>query len=73
MIRILVGLAVLLSSNVFVHAEAECSRSMLQAAAASYIAAQEAGDLSKMSLAENVKYFEDMIDYAGFGTPGEEG
>jgi hypothetical protein len=33
---------------------------MLQEAAASYIAAQEAGDLSKMSLAAEVKYIEDM-------------
>jgi len=60
MVRILVSLAVLLSSTVFVHAEAECTRAMLQAATASYIAAQEAGDLSKMSLADEVKYFEDM-------------
>ncbi len=34
---------------------------MLQAAAASYIAAQTAGDISKMSLAEKVKYQENMI------------
>ena len=33
---------------------------MLKSAAASYIAAQEAGDLSKMSLADEVKYIEDM-------------
>lgn len=62
MIRILVSMAVLLSSTAFLHAEAECTRSRLQAAAASYIAAQEAGDLSKMSLADEVKYIEDMSE-----------
>ena len=51
MIRVILSMLVLLSSTAFLHAEAECTRSMLQAAAASYIAAQEAGDLSKMSLA----------------------
>jgi hypothetical protein len=60
MIRIFVSLVVLLSSTVFLHAEAECNRAMLQAAAAGYIAAQEAGDLSKMSLADEVKFMEDM-------------
>lgn len=62
MIRILVSIAVLLSSTAFLHAGAECTRSTLQAAAASYIAAQEAGDLSKMSLADEVKYIEDMSE-----------
>lgn len=62
MIRILVSIAVLLSSTAFLHAQAECTRSMLQAAAASYIAAQEAGDLSKMSLADEVKFIEDMSE-----------
>jgi len=62
MIRTLVSLAFLLSSTVFLHAEVECTRSMLKAAAASYIAAQEAGDLSKMSLADEVKYIEDMSE-----------
>jgi hypothetical protein len=55
-------MAVLLSSTAFLHAEAECTRSVLKAAATSYIAAQEAGDLSKMSLAAEVKYIEDMIE-----------
>jgi len=62
MIRILVSMAVLLSSTAFLHAEAECSRSTLKAAVASYIAAQKAGDLSKMSLAAEVKYIEDMSE-----------
>lgn len=38
----------------------ECDREMLKAATASYIAAQEAGDLSKMDLADSVKYNENM-------------
>jgi hypothetical protein len=38
----------------------ECDRNMLKAATASYILAQEAGDLSKMALAENVKFMENM-------------
>jgi len=62
MIRILVSMAVLLSSTALLHAEAECTRSTLQAAVASYIAAQEAGDLSKMSLAAEVTYIEDMSE-----------
>ncbi len=41
-----------------------CSRATLEAAAASYIAAQEAGDLSKMNLAPNVKYLENMSEIA---------
>ena len=40
----------------------ECDRAMLMAATDSYIAAQEAGDLSKMALAEKVKYMEDMSE-----------
>src|SRR5512145_2237634 len=61
MIRIIVSLAILLSSTAIVHAQNACTRSMLQAATASYIAAQTAGDISKMSLAEKVKYQENMI------------
>ena len=38
----------------------ECDRAMLIAATDSYIAAQTAGDLSKMDLGENVKFKEDM-------------
>jgi len=40
----------------------ECDRAMLKAATASYIAAQEAGDLSKMNLADKVKYMENMSE-----------
>lgn len=61
MIRAIVSLAILLSSTAIVHAQTGCTRSMLQAATDSYIAAQTAGNLSKMSLAEKVKYQENMI------------
>jgi hypothetical protein len=60
MIRVILSMLVLLSNAAFLHAQAKCTRAMLQEAAESYIAAQEAGDLSKMSLAAGVKYIEDM-------------
>jgi len=60
MIRAIVSMAILLSSAAFVRAQAECSRSMLQAATDSYIAAQKTGDLSKMSLGPQVTFFENM-------------
>ena len=40
----------------------ECDRNMLKAATASYILAQGAGDISKMALADKVKYIENMND-----------
>jgi hypothetical protein len=57
-------MVILLSGAAFVHAqtESECTRSMLKAATDSYIAAQEAGDLSKMALAPKVKYIENMSE-----------
>jgi hypothetical protein len=61
MVRALVSIAILLSSTSIVRAETGCTRSMLEAATESYVAAQTAGDLSKMSLAEKVKYRENMI------------
>ncbi len=60
MIRVLISIGILWSSTAFLRAQTECPRSMLQAATESYIAAQEAGDLSKMSLAPKVKYIENM-------------
>jgi hypothetical protein len=39
-----------------------CDRNMLKAATASYILAQESGDLSKMALADKVKYLENMTE-----------
>ena len=40
----------------------ECDRNTLKAATASYIAAQEAGDLSKMALADDVKFKENTME-----------
>ena len=40
----------------------ECTRASLQAAVDSYIAAQQAGDPSKMSLAPNVKYVQNWME-----------
>jgi len=64
MIRAILSMAILLGSTVFVNAQTVCTRSMLQAAADSYIAAQRAGDLSKMSLDPKVKFIENMSDTA---------
>ena len=62
MIRAIMSLAILLGSTALVRAQTECTRSVLQTAAGSYIAAQEAGDPSKMSLAPQVKFIENMQD-----------
>ena len=69
MIRAIVSLSILLCSAPLVYAENAviseangCTRAVLQAAADSYIAAQQAGDLSKMSLASQVKYFQNMTE-----------
>ena len=51
MVRVLICMALLLGGTAAAHAQMACTRSVLQAAADSYIAAQKAGDLSKMSLA----------------------
>ena len=42
--------------------DCECDRAMLTAATESYIAAQEGGDLSKMALADEVKFRENMYE-----------
>ncbi len=42
--------------------DCQCDRNMLKAATSSYIAAQEAGDLSRMPLAEKVKFIENMSE-----------
>jgi hypothetical protein len=62
MIRAIVSMAILLSSTALVRAQTECTRSMLKAAADSYIEAQKAGNLSKMSLDPKVKFKENMSD-----------
>lgn len=64
MIRKILGIALFLcSASLFqtepaiaAQAAKGCTRATLQAAVDSYIAAQQAGNLSKMSLASNVKY-----------------
>jgi hypothetical protein len=61
MIRAIACIAVMLFSPSFVQAESSrCTRAVLQSAADSYLAAQRAGDPSKMSLASRVKYVENM-------------
>lgn len=62
MIRAIVSLVILLISIPAIYAQDACMRSMLQAATDSYIAAQKAGDLSKISFAPKVKYFENMTE-----------
>ena len=62
MIRKIVCVAISLVSVSLVRAQTECTRSMLQAAANSYIEAQKAGDLSKMALDPKVKFIENMSD-----------
>lgn len=65
MIRAIVSIAILLCGSSFIRAGSPeaaqangCSRAVLQAAVDSYVAAQEAGDLSKVPLASRVKYIE---------------
>ncbi len=63
MIRTIVSIAILFCGTSFVQAEgpaAACTRAVLQTAVDNYIAAQEAGNPSKMSLASKVKYLENM-------------
>ena len=60
--RALLSMAILLSGTALVHAQTACTRSMLQAAADSYVEAQQAGNLSKMSLDPKVKFRENMSD-----------
>jgi hypothetical protein len=62
MIRVIVSMAIFLSSAAILRAQERCTRSMLQAATDGYIAAQTAGALSKMSLAPKVKYIENMTE-----------
>jgi len=62
MIRTLMAAVVLLVSSPFIYAQDECTRATLIAAADSYIAAQKAGSLSKMSLADKVKYVQNMSE-----------
>ncbi|MBN2321213.1 MAG: hypothetical protein JXR49_19190 [Acidobacteria bacterium] len=67
MIRAIIGIAILVcfascvpEENVATSPANGCTREVLQTAVDSYLAAQEAGDPSKMLLASHVKYVEDM-------------
>ena len=62
MIRAIVSITILLSSASLLRAQTECTRPMLQAAAESYIAAQQTGNLSKISLDPKAKFFENMSE-----------
>jgi hypothetical protein len=69
MIRATVRLSILLFSTSFVWAENAvvvqakgCTRTVLQTAVDNYLAAQQTGNLSKMSFASQVKYFENMTE-----------
>jgi hypothetical protein len=62
MLRAIASFVILLSSATLLRAQAECPRSMLQAATESYIQAQKTGDLSKMSLAPKAKFLENMSE-----------
>ena len=62
MIRTLIVTVVLLVSAPVIYAQEACSRASLTAAANSYIEAQKAGNISKLPLAEKVKYVENMSE-----------
>jgi hypothetical protein len=69
MIRAIFSIAILLSSTSFARAQSAaasqvkgCTRAVLQTAVDSYLAAQTAGNLSKMPLASDVKYIENMTE-----------
>lgn len=69
MIRAIASIVILLCSTSFVQAQSAaasqakgCTRAGLQTAVDNYIAAQGAGNLSKMSLASQVKYVENMTE-----------
>jgi hypothetical protein len=64
MIRAIVSMAILLAGSATVYAQDACTRSVLQAAADSYIAAQSSGNLSKMSLDPKAKFMENMSEVA---------
>jgi len=64
MIRTIACLSLLWSIASAAWAQNACSRSELQTAADSYIAAQTAGNLSKMTLAPEIKYVENMTEIA---------
>ncbi len=64
MIRKTTLACILLLSAAGAQAQSACTRATLQAAADSYVAAQTAGDVTKMALAADAKYRENMSDIA---------
>ena len=64
MMRVIVGMAILLCSTGLLHAQAVCTRALLQAATDSYIEAQKAGKLEKISLDPKAKFIENMSETA---------
>jgi hypothetical protein len=60
MIRVMVSIAILLCGTGLLHAQAVCTRSMLQTATDRYIEAQKTGNLSNMSLDPKAKFIENM-------------
>jgi len=62
MIRIITIPFLLLLTTVTVQAQAACTRTQLQAAADSYVAAQETGDITRMALADDARFFENMAE-----------
>src|SRR5262249_18020122 len=64
MIRKISVACLLILSAAGVQAQSACTRATLQAAADSYVAAQTAGDISKMALSADAKYRENMSDIA---------
>ena len=62
MVRKVTILFFLLLITVSVQAQSACTRHELQIAADSYLAAQGAGDISRMALADDAKFFENMSD-----------
>lgn len=62
MLRKLTIACFLLLAAVSIQAQSACTRTQLKAAADSYVAAQTAGDISKMALADDAKFFENMAE-----------
>jgi hypothetical protein len=62
MIRKITIACFMLLVTVSIQAQSACTGNQLKAAADSYVAAQEAGDISKMALADAAKFFENMAE-----------
>lgn len=58
--KIIITITVLFLSTVSIQIQAACSRDELQSSVDSYLSAQTSGNISKMPLAAEAKYFENM-------------